>query len=204
MLRTLLAATLLCAAGIVSAASGGDRYVNRTLGFGISKPAGWHWMGAQQNLDNLKRARVGSEAFQKLVVEHASAPLVVMTRHEEPYEGLNASFKANIKAFGTLPRDPQELLSMILPTVQEQMADARLSVPVEAVRVAGRPAAHAAIDYTLRSPEGGSFPTTSEIWIVPVGDYFFMLGAGYGRGDEAARASVADALASIELPRAGR
>lgn len=201
MIRKFLTIALLCFAGMAWATDLTDRHVNETLGFSITKPAGWHWMTAQQNLENLKRAGVGSEEFQKLVVQHASAPLVIMTQHEEPYDGLNASFKANIRAFGSLPtRDPMQLLSMILPTIQQQMTDSRIVVPVEAVEVDGLAAAHVMIEYTLQSPEGGSFPTTSEMWIVPVGDYFFMLGAGYSQGDAEAKEAVYAALQSVDLP----
>ena len=34
------------------------------------------------------------------------------------------------------------------------------------------------IHYSLQVPDGRTFPTTSEMWIVPKGDYFFMIGAG--------------------------
>jgi len=204
MIRNIFAATALCLAGLASAAEPSDRHVNETLGFSISKPAGWHWMTAQQNLDNLKRARIGSDEFQKQVVQHATAPLVIMTQHEEPYDGLNASFKANIRAFGSLPtRDAQQLLSMILPSIQQQMTDARIVVPVEAVQVDGLAAAHVVIEYTLRSAEGGAFPTTSEMWIVPVGDYFFMLGAGYSQGDAEVKKVVHATLQSVDLPAPG-
>lgn len=203
MIRSLLAAILLSATAAVSAADSADRHVNATLGFAITKPPGWHWMTAQQNLENLRRARLGSEKFQQQVVQHASAPLVVMTAHPEPYDRLNASFKANIRPFGTLPtRDPQQLLAMILPTLQQQMSDARLAVPVHAVQVDGRAGAHAVVEYTLRTADGGAFPTASELWIVPAGDYFFMLGAGYAQGDEAARGAVSSVLQSIDLPDA--
>ena len=204
MIRKLLAVTAFCLAGVASAAESGNRHVNETLGFSISKPAGWHWMTAQQNLDNLKRARIGSDEFQKQVVQHATAPLVIMTQHEEPYDGLNASFKANIRAFGSLPtRDAQQLLSMILPGIQQQMTDARIVVPVEPVQVDGLAAAHVVIEYTLRSAEGGAFPTTSEMWIIPVGDYFFMLGAGYSQGDAEAKKVVHATLQSVDLPVPG-
>jgi hypothetical protein len=34
------------------------------------------------------------------------------------------------------------------------------------------------INYSLQASDGRTFPTTSEMWIVPKGDYFFMIGAG--------------------------
>ena len=39
-------------------------------------------------------------------------------------------------------------------------------------------AAYMRINYTLAIPDGRTFPTTSELWIVPRGNYFFMIGAG--------------------------
>lgn len=200
MFKQFLAAAVLLFAGTVNAEEAAERYVNPTLGFSVAKPAGWVYLSAQQNLENLKRARMSSDEFQKQMVQQASAPLVVMAQHLEPFDGLNASFKANIKPFGALPtRDPQKLLQMLLPTLQQQMPDSRVIVPVHTVTVGGRPAAHVAIEYTLRNAEGGEFATASELWIVPVGDYFYMLGAGYAQGDAATKAQIEAVVGSVDL-----
>lgn len=200
MFKQIAAAIVLLFADSAIAKEAAERYTNPTVGFSVAKPAGWVYLSAQQNLDNLKRARMGTEEFQKQIVQQASAPLVVMAQHPEPYDGLNASFKANIKPFGALPtRDPQKLLQMLLPTLQQQMPDSRVTVPVHTVTVGGRAAAHVAIEYTLRNAEGGEFATASELWIVPVDDYFYMLGAGYSQGDAATKAQIDRVVGSVDL-----
>lgn len=200
MLRSLIIALVLLFACNVSAAEDGHRYSNPTLGFEAIKPANWHFMTLAQNQENLKRAQFGTSEFKTLVLTQSSAPLVVMTRHEEPYEGLNASVKVGIKPLGGLPsRDGKALLDLILPTVRKQFADARIVQPPQDTMVAGLPAAHAVIDYTMRNTDGGEFPTTSEMWLVPTGDFFYMIGAGYSQGDAATRAEIGGILATMKI-----
>jgi hypothetical protein len=35
--------------------------------------------------------------------------------------------------------------------------------------------------YVLRMQDGRTVPTTSELWVVPRGEYFFLIGAGTRR-----------------------
>ncbi|QSX78941.1 hypothetical protein [Agrilutibacter solisilvae] len=199
MFKHLIATALLLVAGAATAAEADSHYVNNTVGLQLTKPDGWHYLSAAQNLENLKRTDFGSAEFKQNLVKYTTAPLVVLAQHEEPYDGLNASFKVNLKPFGAMPRDGKAILQAILPSFRQQFANLEVVTPPTDATVAARPAGHLVINYTLRSAEGGEFPTTSEMWIVPAGDYFFMIGAGYTQGDAATRAQIQDALESIQL-----
>jgi hypothetical protein len=54
----------------------------------------------------------------------------------------------------------------------------QLVQPPMEVEVAQIPSAYARINYSLRTYTVETFPTTSKVWIVPRGDYFFLIGAG--------------------------
>ena len=46
------------------------------------------------------------------------------------------------------------------------------------IELAGLKAAYMCVDYNLKIPDGRTFPTRSELWIVPRGKMFFMIGIG--------------------------
>jgi hypothetical protein len=100
-------------------------------------------------------------------------------KYPEPFDDLNPSFKVNIKPLGQLKgADPKQILNLILPQFQKMFQDFALIQPPIDTKVSGLNAAYMSINYSLAIPDGRTFPTTSEMWIVPRGDFFFMIGAG--------------------------
>lgn len=181
-----------------------DRYEHPALGFVLTKPADWHFLSTQQHRENLGRVEFSSEAFKRQVVEQSSAPLVVAMRHREPFSGLNPSLRVTVKPFGAATkRDPLAILGVILPGVARQLGGIEVIQPPAATTVAGLPAAHAVVHYTLRTTDGGEFATTSELWIVPNGDFYYVIGAGYAQDDEAIRTQVRDVVGTLAIRPAG-
>lgn len=198
--RITFALCLLVLAPIASADA--DRYENPTLQFVLTKPATWHFMSLQQHRENLERVAFGSEAFKQQVIAQSTSPLVMITRHPEPYAGLNASLKVSVKPFGALPtREPVPLLDMILPTLKQQLNGVQVIQAPRATTVAGLPAAHVVLHYTLGATDGDAFATASELWIVPNGDFFYMIGAGYAQGDADTRAEIAKVVDGLAIAR---
>lgn len=164
--------------------SAGEIYKNPTLGFQIEKPDEWYFVTAEQVADNLKQMKVGSSEFQAAVQKYGTSPLVAMAKFEEPHDDLNPSIKVNLRPFGPLKgRSGEELIRVILPTLQRSMKDFKVIQAPEAVTLDGVSAGHARFAYTLVLEEEVSISVASDIWIVPRGDYFFMIGAGI-RADE--------------------
>ncbi len=152
---------------------------NPTAGFQVVKPAEWHFMTAAQNMENIKAMKLSDEEFHAAMQKYATAPLVAMTKFPEPYEDVNPSFKVNLKPYGQLKgKKPAELSDLILPQFKRVLKDFELAQPPIDVSVSGIKSAYARMNYTMEIPDGTSFPITSELWIVPHGDYFFVIGAG--------------------------
>ena len=178
-----------------------NEYSNPTVGLSVSKPEGWQFATADEVAENLKRTKLSDENFQKHVEKYATAPLVAMMKHPEPFDDLNPSFKINIKPLGSLPpEDPKRILSLITRQFPKVFKDYKLVTAPTETKVSGLVAAYAKIHYSLEIPDGRSFPTCSELWIVPRGSYFFMIGAGT-RQDEATgkRSEVLTILKSLKL-----
>lgn len=133
--------------------------------------------------------------------KYATAPLVAMTKYPEPYEDVNPSFKANLKPYGGLKgKSPEELIDLVVPQFQKTFKDFVLIQPPTETFVSGIKSGYARFDYTMDTSDGRSFPTTSELWVVPRGDYFFLIGAGT-RQDErtGSRAEIQDILNSVKI-----
>ncbi|GAB3388691.1 hypothetical protein [Massilia agri] len=196
-----LAALVLAAPAALAFAGDTNAFSNPTAGFALTKPAGWHYLSAAQNMDNIKRMKLCDEEFHAMMKQYASAPLVAMSKYQEPFEDVNPSFKVNLKTYGQLKGIPAtELIKLILPQFQKTFRDFVLvQAPVE-VQVAGIQSAYARIDYTMELPDGRSFPTSSELWIVPRGDYFFMIGAGTRQDEKTGtRAEIQGILDTVKI-----
>lgn len=186
---------------LVCTASDGDIFTNETVGFEITKPKAWVFMTAKQNFDNLKAVKLTDKEFHEQMLKYATVPLVVMTKYPEPYEDVNPSIKINVKPYGPLQgKTPIELIHLILPQLKGVFKDFNLEKGPISVKVAGIPSGYARVSYTLVVQSGRTFPITSELWIVPRGDYFFMIGAGT-RQDETTgtRAEIANIIETMKF-----
>jgi hypothetical protein len=178
-----------------------NTFTNVTVGFSITKPDSWQFFTAEQNLENLKRMQLKDEEFRELMVKYSQAPLVAMTKYPEPYDDLNPSLKVNVKPLGNLKgMDPKGIVKVATGPLKNVFKDFEIKVPPTDVIVSGLRGAYVQFNYSVSIPDGRSFPTTSELWIVPRGDYFFMIGAGT-RQDETTgtRAEIQDILKTARI-----
>lgn len=165
--------------GTVFAGDTGNTFKSVTVGFEVTKPKSWQFVTVEQNLENLKRTKLNDEEFHKLMLKYATAPLVAMMKYPEPFDDLNPSFKVNIKPLGQLKEtDPKQILTMLSAQFGNIFKDYEVVQSPIDTRISGIKSGYMRINYSLQIPDGRMFPTTSELWIVPKGDYFFMMGAG--------------------------
>ena len=195
------ALVIFSSVGFATAQNNNDTYTNPTLGISLTKPAEWHFMSAEQNQENLRRTKLNDEEFQKLMLKYATAPLVVMTKYQEPYDDLNPSLKVNIKPLGGLPGDnPGLIMGLILPSLEKVFEDYSVEEGPTDTLVSGLRASYVRVYYTMRVSDTTGFPTCSELWIVPKGSFFFMIGAGTRQDEKTGtREEIAEILASLKL-----
>jgi hypothetical protein len=191
---------LLIGSGGVHAGTA-EVFRNDTAGLQLTKPDGWVYLTAAQNRENLGKVKLDSPELQAALQKYASAPLLVMAKYKEPYADANPSFKVALKPYGNLKgMVPLQLLGLILPQLRQAFGDAEVVQPPVEVTVAGVKSAYARLNYTMANQAGETFPLTSEMWIVPHGDYFFVLGAGTRTDESNGRRSEIDAIIkSIKL-----
>ena len=192
-------AGILC--GLLFAASAqAETFRNPVIGLSIEKPNDWHVLSADANAKNLEKAELGRPEFQAAIRRYASVPLIAFTRYLEPYPDLNASVKLNTRPVGSfVGKSGQEILQLMLPALQAMMSDIKIITAPEPTQLAGKAAGHMTLAYTLKSGSA-LYPAISEMWVVPRGSYFIVIGAGYRpdkkTGDDKA---VSKIIRSIKL-----
>ena len=180
-----------------------NTFTNVTVGFSITKPDSWQFFTGEQNLENLKKMQLKDEEFRELMVKYSTAPLVAMTKYPEPYDDLNPSLKVNIKPLGNLKgMDPKGIVKLAAGPLKNVFKDFEIKVPPTDVTVSGLRAGYVQVNYSVTIPDGRSFPTTSELWIVPRGDYFFMIGAGTRQDEKTGtRAEIQSILKTAKIDK---
>ena len=176
--RGMIAVTL-CASAAIAQAADADSFSHAGVGLRLSKPAEWTYVTAAQNADNLKALNLSDDDMRAALLKYANAAIVAMTKFPEPFSDLNASFRVSFRPLGNLKgKSPQEILGMVVPQLQKTMKDFVLvQAPTEVV-VSGINSGYVRMNYTLEIRGGPTFPASSEMWVVPRGDYYFLIGAG--------------------------
>lgn len=198
-MRCLVGSMFILAALATSPVSA-ERFSNPTVGISIDKPAKWQVLTAAANTENLKKSEIGSSAFQAAVQRYATVPLYAFMKYAEPFADVNPSVKVNTRPVGPFAGESgQQILEVIVPSLSTVMADFKLVTAPYGIKLAGRPAGHAVMDYTLKSG-GAAYPARSEMWIVPRGDHIIIVGVGL-RQDEmtGSRAEVVKIVESIRI-----
>ncbi len=182
-------------------AANSNKFESITAEFSVLKPNDWQFITAEQNIENIKRTELNDKEFHKAMVKYSTAPLVAMMKYPEPFDDINPSFKVNIKPLGQLKgADPKKILGLILPQFEKIFQDFKLVQVPKDIKVSGHNAAYMKINYSMKIPDGRVFPTTSEMWIIPRGDYFFMIGSGTRQDEKTGtRAEIANILSSVVL-----
>ena len=180
-----------------------NTYSNPTVGFSVTKPAEWHFLSAEQNAENLSRARLKDEAFQQLVQKYANAPMVAITKYEEPYDDLNPSLKVNMRPLGNFSADkPTAILDMISKQFESLFENYKVITAPKETRLAGLRAGYLKVHFAMKIPDGRTFPTCMELWIVPRGKHFFMIGAGTRQDEKTGkREEIEKILATIKIDK---
>ena len=198
--RRLLLTLFLLTASQPARAEPAETVTNLTIGIQVVKPEGWHHLSAEANLDNLRRVGPDDKDFQEAVASYGNAPIIAFSKYVEPYADLNPSLKINIRPMGALAgRSGSAILQIILPGMAKLFSDMKIEQAPTETEIGGQQSGYARFSYTLKSGEM-SLPTTSELWIVPKGNYFFMIGAGT-RQDEAngTRAEIQSIISTINF-----
>jgi len=180
-----------------------NEFQSQGVGLSVTKPNDWNFVSAEKNLENLKQIQLDDEEFHELMLRHSTVPLVTIAKHREPYDDLNPSLKITVRPLGGLPGDqPIQILELILPQMRSMFADFEVIQGPMELDVAGHQASYAKFHYLLETQDGNSFPTCSELWLVPRGNFFFLIGAGTRQDEKTgSRDEIQSILSSLKIEK---
>lgn len=113
------------------------------------------------------------EAFRRGLV----LPAILITKFREPYPDVNPSISVAVRRRDDPGVTALGALSDKIDRSRAVFQDVVVEQPPTEVTLGGRPAAHARVAYTMRTP-GGVLPVLSEQWFVMRGDAMVMISAG--------------------------
>ena len=167
----------------------------------LRKPSGWHFQSIETALANRATVKMNDKEFQKAIEQMASAPIVIASKHAEPYDKLNPSFQVIVRPAGPLEgKTGSEILGMIEPTLKAQFADLTSVGAIRETSVGGKRAARLTIRYTLRTQDGREYPTQATLVTIPRGKVLYQFGfSGPPDGPDAITTEVDTVLASVRF-----
>jgi hypothetical protein len=160
-------------------ASAGETFKNTIAGFEVTKPDSWQFLTTDEGPANPKGVKPSDQEFQAAVQKYAKAPMLVLTKYREPYQDVNPSFRVNVRPLGPYRgKSAIEAFQGILPQFEKAFKDYKVVQPPTEVKLSGLKGAYTQVEYSVETSDGQKFPTTAEMWIIPRGDYFFLIAAG--------------------------
>jgi hypothetical protein len=150
---------------------------------------------------NLQRVEMQDESFEEYIKAHTVAPIVAMTKYKEPFDDLNPSLKVDVKSLHEhSAEDPLKILETYLLPIPKAFPDYKVVTKPKVTKLAGLKSAHVSLDYNLRLDGGRILPTRLELWIVPRGKLFFVIGTGTRQDERTGkRAEIQKIIESIKI-----
>ena len=167
----------------------------------LTIPPSWKFQNLETIARNRAAARLKDQELQRAVEQMASAPLVVATKHPEPYPSLNPSFQLLVRPLGRLSSlTGAQILALVQPTLEKSFSDFILVSPIQEVMVGRLPGAMLTARYTVSNQSGQTFPTQATIVAIPRDSFLYQISfSAPPDGPDALRSKVKDVLGSIEF-----
>jgi hypothetical protein len=184
-----------------SALADSNHFYSPTAGFSITKPANWQFASLEQVAANRAVASLKDKGVETQIRQNTNAPLVAILKHPEPYDDLNPSVQAMVRPLGQLEgKSSLELMHLVIPTLQNAMADFTFEVPIQETTIGGMPAAFMKAKYIASNQEGRKFKTYSRLWVIPHGSFLFMISmSGPQQGPDVSEEEFDAMLHSIDF-----
>jgi hypothetical protein len=195
---------LLCAIAAtlcVNAPANAERFTNTALGLRIEKPDDWCVLTPEENAEDHRRIEAANPQLSEGIRGDGERPVYAFFRYRDRYRG---GFTPTVKvgtrtAASLIGHTGQQVLDAMLPQVGKMMTGLTVVTAPESVRLAGKLAGHMTLTYTL-NVDRTSFRVASEMWVIPRGTYFVVLGAIYPPDDKSGdRAAVMKIVNSLQL-----
>jgi hypothetical protein len=178
MSRISVALLLIIIFSTLSHAAEADTFRNPCAGISITKPADWYYMGIDKNYENLKQSIMKDEELKKMSLKMADVPMIVIMKYPEPYNNLNPTLKIDVKPTGDYKgTNPKKILSAMTNPMGDFFEGFKIIKGPTETKLDGMAGAYVRFNTIMKLEGGQSYPSCSEIWIIPRGEHIFMFSA---------------------------
>ncbi len=180
----------------------GEVFHHAGAGFSITKPMAWKYLSPEMAVAARQSVKLDDQELEKMLKENPNAPLVVLTRYQEPYPTLNPSVSVNMTPMPVQGISPKDFLSLMLTEgVQKMFPDMTYVDEVQDAHIDGINAAYTKVKYTVAAGDK-KFPTMTRMWLVPRGKVMFTVGmSGPQEGPDVSEESFQEILKSIKFDK---
>ena len=189
------------AAGLLTCGTASaERFSNSVIGLSVEKPDDWCVLSVEANAKDRRKIETDNPELREALQKDATVPLYEFARSRHLYGRITATVKVETRPAGQSEgQSGQQVLRAMLSQISQMMADVKVVKAPELVSLGGKTSGHMALIYTLKA-DGASFPVASEMWVIPRGNYFVVLGATYHPNDKTGeRAEVMEIVNSLQL-----
>jgi hypothetical protein len=168
-------------------------------GFSMTKPAGWKYLSPEMVKTASESMKWNDAELEKAIKDNPNAPLVVITRYQEPYPTLNPSVAITMVNLPVEGMPPKDILNMSTEVLKRAYPDLTYVDEVQDANVGGIDGAYTKIKYTMAAGDQ-KFPTLTRMWLVPRGKIMFTVGmSGPQEGSDVSEESFSEILKSIKI-----
>ncbi|MCK4738656.1 MAG: hypothetical protein KAT46_01785 [Deltaproteobacteria bacterium] len=186
-----------------NATGGTERFSNQMTGFSFEKPSGWVYLSAETISENRANIRLKDKELENYIRERANVPLVVVAKYQEPYETLNPSAQVMFQPLGAAKGiSAIDLLKGTVKVLEGSFADFTLVDGIKEVKVSGLTGAYVKAKYTVANAEGREFKTISSTWLIPRGDFLFIISmSAPPEGEDFSEKEFKEIFSSIKIEK---
>ena len=182
--------------------AGSDVFHHAGAGFSITKPMDWKYLSPEMAVAARQSVKLDDKELEKMIKANPNAPLVVLTRYQEPYPTLNPSVSVNMTPMPVQGIPPKDFLSLMLTEgVQKMFPDMIYVDEVQDANIDGIQGAYTTAKYTMAA-RGMKFPTLPRMRLVPRGKALFTVcRSGPRRRPDVSEESFQEILKSIKFDK---
>lgn len=134
-----------------------ELYRNDEAGFSIEKPKEWHFLDTQD--------------------KSAAAPMVGFTKHPNPFNDVNPTVKVNLHPLNDLDgNDPARIAALLAGPMQQAFDNFEVKGGPTQMTISGYKTGYIRVSYSMPDPAGNPIGISSELWVIPKGKHFFLIG----------------------------
>src|ERR1041385_5081884 len=180
-MRWFAAPLLALSAGMAAASSSqdgrqADTFRSEVAKIEIQRPPGWHFQNPEAAVKNSARAKATTAETQEALNRLGTSPLVVVTKHSEPYKTLNPTLYVIIRSGTQFPgQSAMEITRSIKAGISNVYSQFQVVDDIRSYKVSGYNGGRMTVQYLSATRDGREFANGSTFVFIPRASVLYQL-----------------------------